>query len=766
MHDASVRPPEWQRRIIDRLIHHRFAVLLVVALVTAIAAFYARRLTFDSNIEVWFLEDDESLLTYRSFLEQFHADEIEVVGIISDDVFKPDLLKAVDGITRQAEKLENVHRVHSLTNVKVIRSLGVAHVSVEKLAEDLPRTAESARKLREEALSNPLVSGILVSGDGRATAVVVEMDPAGNNVEAKSAVVRGLEKIARRNLPPGVEWHLAGSPSFDEAFFRYSERDFMLLAPFAALVVLGICLALLRRTKVALVPLAVVVLSVIWTFGLMGLLGCKINVISTSLIPIVLAVGVADGIHVVSEYYQELMEGKPHGEAVAYSASSLITPCFFTSLTTVMGFLSLLTSSLKPVFEFGWLAASGVVIAFALTMTVLPAVFSLLPPPDPAVIARERAGWLAPVLARLGRPGRRDSLVVLGCSALLLAGSLYSLPGLQVGANPLNYFRPDDPIRTSTYRVDEALGGTASFDFLVNTQPQGLKEPTVLKRLRALERKMESMPAVSNLLSVLDSLREVRRVMTDGRRESAVIPKTRPEAAQFYLMIEGDEEFRRNVLGNYQTTRLTARVRISDSEKLIARIPELSADLRENYRDRELSVEATGYIKLMNDMETYLLDSQIRSLLIAFVTITIMMGLLLRSVRLALFSLIPNLLPIVCGLAFMSVAGIALDPGTVMIGGMALGLVVDDTVHFLVRLSRNLGSADLREAIDRTMTQTGRPIIFTSIILAAGCATAAIGSFSPTVYFGLVSALVVVMALVADLVLLPAALLIIAPRMR
>ena len=173
-----------------------------------------------------------------------------------------------------------------------------------------------------------------------------------------------------------------------------------------------------------------------------------------------------------------------------------------------------------------------------------------------------------------------------------------------------------------------------------------------------------------------------------------------------------------------------------------------------------LSIESTGYVKLMADMERYLFESQIESLTVAFIVITLMMFVLLRSVKLGLLAMIPNGLPILFGLGFMTLAGIPLDPGTIMIGSMALGLVVDDTVHFLVRLRRSLADAPMPAAIERTMSQTGRPIIVTSVVLALGFATLGFGSFTPNVAFGVVSAVVILCALLADLLLLPAVLLV------
>ena len=763
--NASIVPPVWERRLVDTILRYRVAVLLVCALVTGLAGYQTRDLSFDSDIEIWFLEDDQSLQTYRRFLEQFQSDEIEVIGVFADDVFTPELLWAIDRITREAARAPYTYDITSLTNARILTSPSAFHLVIGQLMEEIPATAEAAAEVRKRALDKVMIRDNLVNADGSATAIIVELDPSATLIEQKRELLEELDRIVNRHLPADGDYLLAGSPTLDEAFYRYTERDFALLVPLGALVVIGVCLALLRRVGVTLAALAVVTLAALWTFGLMGALGLKVNVISSSLIVVILAVGVADSIHIVSDYYDELRAGKAKLEALAAGTAALIVPCLFTSATTAAGFLSLLTSDLKPTGEFGWLAAVGVVLAFLLSITFLPAMLSFLPAPKTASIQGRQARLLERLLDRLGHPTRKSSLVVLGVSAVLIVLAVVGIMKVPIGVNPLNYFRRDDPVRQAIIRVDHELGGSGSFDLVINARPEGLKDPEILRRLDRLEQRLESLPGIPRAFSVLDSLRESRRLLTDGRPESAILPDSRQLAAQLYLILEGDEQFRRNVLGDYQTTRMTARVQFYMASKLVKDIQKLQEELRQNYDDDALRIEPTGYVLLMSYMEKYMLDSQISSLLVAFSVITLMMILLMRSLRLGLFSLIPNCVPIALGLAFMAPAGIALDPGTVMIGSMALGLVVDDTVHFLVRLRRNLATGDLETAIAGAMRQTGRPIILTSLILSLGFLTLTIGSFNPNISFGLVSAVVIVLAVVADLVMLPAALIGLRPRL-
>lgn len=306
--------------------------------------------------------------------------------------------------------------------------------------------------MRKRALGNVLVRDHLVSRNGRATAIVVELDPEGNSFEGKVEMISALRSIVKKHLPKEIEWCNSGSPSLDDAFYRYSERDFSILGPVAALVILFVCIALYGISWTALCPMLVVTLANLWIFGLMGFLGIKINVVSSSLLALTLAVGVADSIHVISDYFRELAAGLSRDEAIAHSAAGLVIPCFFTSATTAAGFLALLTSELGVIGQFGWLAAVAVTFAFILSMTLLPVLLKILPAPKSKVIARGQRSSIARLLEYLGRPTRKSSWTVLTLCAVLFVVAGWSLTHIKIGANPLTYFRKGDVVRTNTYR--------------------------------------------------------------------------------------------------------------------------------------------------------------------------------------------------------------------------------------------------------------------------------------------------------------------------
>jgi hypothetical protein len=301
---------------------------------------------------------------------------------------------------------------------------------------------------------------------------------------------------------------------------------------------------------------------------------------------------------------------------------------------------------------------------------------------------------------------------------------------------------------------------------MVTVAPGGLKEPAILGRVDGLAAWLRHGPVATEVVSVVDYLKEMHRAFTGDPVNGAVLPETRDLVAQFYLLMEQRDDLDALVQGNYSVGRVTARVRLSDAEHLTARLGEIEPALAAAPGGDAMAVTTTGYSKLMAEIESYLVASQVRSFAAAFALVVVLLGLVLRSARLALFAMIPNVVPIAMGLGFMAMAGIPLDPGTVMIGGVAMGLVVDDTVHFLVRLRRHVASGgSLDEAVRRSLDQAARPIIATSITLAAGFGAMVAASFSPNAHFGVVTAVVIVLALIGDLIVLPAALLWLRPRL-
>ena len=755
----------WQKKFLGPVLRHRYLTLLVVGLITVLAGFYAARVEMDNSIEIWFLEDDPAIVEYREFLDRFGADEVTVLGVFADDVFEPEVLNTVQRIARAAEQVKNVHSVVSVADVAV-PVMRDDTLQIAPLFDQFPVSASEANAARAQVRQSSLVHGHLVAEDERATAILISLAPEGNDFESKTRLVYDLEQVVEREAGPNskLRFSMAGSPPFDRAFAEHSQRDFRVLGPLAALLIVVGTYLIFRRLSATVVPLAVVGVALIWMNGVMGWLGLKVNVLTAGLGALVLAAGVAESLHVLTEYYRFLAAGHKPDEAVELAVTDLLVPCFFTSITTVAGMISLLYSPLAPLKEFGLLSSIGISFAFILTFTLLPSVLTMTKPPKPEFLDEHVTGRVARILKWFATPTRSRAQITLA-GALALAGLAgYSLTHLTIGANPMNYFKADDPVSLATREIDARLGGSGTVEYAVSAPDGALTDPDVIRTVDRFERWMETRPGNAKILSYVDILKETKSLMA-GVPITSALPESQAEAEQYFLLLQSDPNFGSWVQDDNSSARVTARIRMSaldDSENKVGRIEQ---EIRERFNSDKVTITMTGFVKLMGDMEHYLMQSQLQSFGAAFIMIALQMFLLLRSIKLGAFSLIPNVFPILYGLAFMVWMDIDLDPGTVMTASIALGLIVDDTVHFMYRIRHSLlHGATLEQAIENTMLETGKPILFTTALLAAGFAIMATGSFAPTVNFGLITAATIVIAFLSELLILPAALLIIRPK--
>lgn len=738
------------RRFIEAVVHHHVLVLVLTALLTGGAAYFAAETRFDASIEIWFLEDDPEILSYRHFGKTFGADEFIVVGLFADDVFSPPTLGALERLGERVAELEGVARVESLLTVSTIEAknddLVIEHVIT---ASRTPAALDAAKR---RALADPTIAGAFVSKDGKATALLAFIEPStSTSFEGKTRFVEQLEALASAECRAGLEVIVGGSPSIGAGVQRHSKRDFLYLGALAVLLIMVSTRALFGRLSTMVLPVSVVGIALLMVLAVMAIFGLRVNIVSQSITAVLFTVGVADAVHVLSELRLELSKGRALKAAVIDTSVTLFEPCFFTSLTTALGMLSLQSSQLRPVAEAGGLSALGVVFAFLATFTVLPALLVTFPSMCPAP-ARD-SDRLARFLRYAGAPTPMRARLIVGSVVALTAASLLLVPHIEVGANALSYFKASDPIRQNIERIDEALGGATSMELLVTAPNGGLRDRDNLLRIEAFETWLETLPAIETVISVGDVLERVNYAMTG----EAALPASSEAVAQAYLLVEDEPGFENLVRGEASLGRLSARVSMVHAKDLIRYVPEIERRVKEEFPGPELQLEPTGFVKLMSEMEQYIVTSQIRSFSLAFLLVALVMFVVLRSFELGLISLIPNLAPVVLGLGVMSLAGIPLDPGTVMVASISLGLVVDDTIHIMSRARLKLRAGNnLAAAFAETIPEVGRAVVSTSVILCAGFGVLTFGSFRPNVFLGAVTALVVVLAVIADLFLLPA----------
>ena len=742
--------------------------LLAVLVVTAVTAVYSAGVSFDNSIEVWFLEDDPDLVTYHEFTESFDSDQIVVLAWRDPELWTADGLRFAWDLGEAISSLERVEKVRSIVALtEVVAEPGVLTVRPMYDPDEPPDPEE----LRARVMGDELLVGALVGRAGDVASIVVTVDHLMGRTHEKRILARDIRRVVERfGEQRDLRVRLAGPTILDDAFLRHTERDFLTIMPAMVLVIVIIILILFQTWRALLLPMSVVALASCWVTGLTVMIGQKLTIIHGIIYPMLLGVGIATSIHLLSRTLLLRREGHSPREAADSALRQLLTPSFFTAATTVAGLSSLNFSNLAPLRQFGQIGAFGIASAFVLSYALGAWLL-------PWVAAKESTGDAHHPLDRLwakwdrwltalGELALKRAARVMVVSVLLSAIGLAGLFFLEIGSNPVEYFTKRDPVRQDLEFIDQELAGTTRLEVIVSTGVEGgVKEPEVLADMESVERWLREVDGVGASVSLADYVKELRRALRGGDEAERRLPDDRREVAQLLLLVDDPEEIESMVNFEYSSARITTTVRASQADDLTARIDELDELLEQTFEPPNSAI-STGMSKLIANMDRYLLFSATRSMGLAFITVLLCMTLALRSVRLGLFSMIPNILPVALVIGFMGWVGIKLDPGTTMIGAVALGLVVDNTVHFLHHLRRRVHDGDdIHDAVVDTLMKTGRAVVTTSVVLTLGFELMLLASFSPNIHFGLLCGLAIAIALVADLVVLPAALVLVKPKL-
>jgi predicted RND superfamily exporter protein len=728
-------------RLIRLLLGGRWVVLVPLAAIVVVSATSVSRIKFDNSIETWFLDEEPSLAIYDHFSATFNADQIVIVGLFAEDVFDKDVLAAIDQISVAVAKLKFADRVQSITHTSLAERIG----------------GFEAPDFREQILASPLQRGLLLSPDNNATAIIVHYAREGNTFRKKQEFVAALREIvSAATVGAKIDAAISGAPVLGDAGQTRNSADLRLLIPAMIAVIVIIAFGLFQSVVMTLLPLAVSGMAALFAYGLMAAVGWRMTMISVILIPLILAVGVAHSIHVINRYRLNLNNGLDNESAVVDSVRRLARPCFFTCITTVIGLLSLLVSELEPVQEFAVTAAAGVFAAFVISMTFLPVMLLL----------RRRKLRYRPTIAG----SIVDNLLALvyrassahPCKIVMLClfvgiGFTWLATRVETRLDPMSWIRHDDPIRVDTQRIDNAFGGALSLEFLLTSADGQLDEPDILRRMDALQDWLMANTKVAVATSVADLVKEAARIARGAGESGFDLPKTRFLTTELLGKLRSDGQLGPWVTPAYTEARIAARVPLSSAQEIIKEIPAIEQRIAQSFDGAGVTVTLTGHAVLASKMQTHMLSSQLHSFAVALGVVSLVMIILMRSAALGLLAMVPNLLPIAIGLGAMTLLDIPLSPATVMIAAVALGIVVDDTVHLMTDFERGVRSTKkVGSAIKSTLLEVGQPVMVTSVLLVAGFSTLILGSFLPTRQVGGLVALIVAAALLTDLVFLPA----------
>ena len=734
------------------IIRWPWITLGILLLITGVFLAGIPRLQIDNSVDSMLPDDHPARLLYDEVNDTFGGTDVMVIAVHSEDIFSEGTLSQVIKLTEIFQRLPGVDEVVSLSTAKRMDGEDGTLV-VRELMPKAPETDAARDDLRTYVVGQEMYVNNIISSDGLYAGIVVELLP---NVD-DSAVYTSLRQVidAQANAD---DIYVAGGPAVNAEMTTSMKGDLVQLIPFVLLVLAIVLYLSLRTVAGVILPLAVVLLTVIWTAGLMAWLGIPMAMISTTLPIMLIAIGVADAIHILTEYYAGLRGGEEKRSAIRTVVKHIGVAIVLTSITTLVGFLSLGTSPVQQVMQFGLFVGFGVMAALAITLTLIPAALELGRGPKlgarkvtkPSISTRVLT-WLSKFVVK-----RRKALLIVGSVLFVLAA--IGSTRLVVETNTLRFFRPETPIREATEVVDSSFGGSESLSVIVNGD---IKSPDVLNGMLEFQDWANTLPEVGYTASVADYVTQINEALHDNDPVERVIPQTRNAVAQeilLYEMSSDPSDFARVVNYNYEQARVVLRMESLSSSELGALVQQVE-DEAVRSADSQFDVEVMGSTYLFKVLTDLLVSGQILSLLVSLLGVALVVGLIFRSVRFGLLSMIPLGFTITLNFGIMGWLNIPLDTATTMLASIAIGIGVDYTVHFLSKYRRELRAGNTSHAaVGETIQTTGRAISYNVVAVAAGFAVLLFSSFGPIATLGALVALSMGVSGLAALTLLPAAL--------
>ncbi len=747
-----------------RLIVRRpLPVLAAVAVITVLSFVPILRLQVDNSIDNWLLEDDPGIQAYEEFRREFQNDEYIVIGYRPPGgVLSRQGIELARRLTDELSQVDGVLDVESIVTAEEIRASGDV-LSVGKLVRP-PLSDSERRRILAKLSHDRLYRGSLASRDGSAGAVFVKVERGGtDNLSRRWKIIEDVRAVA--DAAP-IPLYLTGGVMFDHALFHTMVQDQRLLIPLMMAIFVVVLTWLFRTATGVLLPSLTVAVSIVWTFALLELTGFTLNVVAAILPVVLLAIGVADSVHLISEYQEQLAGKTGKHAALVQAVSTVFVPCLFTSVTTALGFLGLLAIRVAPLREFGLFAAAGTMLAFVATFTMVPAALAALPPPPPrrAVAAKRRRLSLASLFTFVST----HRTWVLATSAAFMVIGLAGLPGVRTSANWYRYLHRDNAVIEATDFVEDNIGGVYTIELLVSATKNGeesIKSLDAMREIQKLERQLESDPFIERALSPADFVATMNRTMHGDDPAFEQLPESRDAVGQLLLMYEMDApdgRFYDFVNFDFSRARIMARARMSEAD-VHHRFLHKARRLARSFQ--HISAIPTGLMVLYNDVERHMLTGMITGFSVAFITVSLMMVILLRTLRHGLLAMIPGALPVVFVVGMTGWLGVALGTMPAMMGNVALGIAVDNAIHMLTRYRRLRRSGMAPQgAIEQAAIVVGRPVLFTTSVLCLGFAVLGFSRLVPNQFFGILTAIVLFGSLVGALVTLPATILVIDER--
>lgn len=758
------------RRVLEFPIRRPARVILVALLATA---FFATRivdpttgelkLRIDPSFDAILPDDAPARVYYDWVKQEFGDDQSLIISLVLDDVFTLDNLHMIQRISDLLEEAEGVDYVTSLATADHIGSEDEG-VATRPFLEPAPETEADAERIRARVHGNPVYAGNLVSPDSRATAFIVYVDDTPEQTFTDKNLDLRMFEIVDDASGDG-EVFISGTAHMRAATSRVLRADLSFMLPAVALLMALIAFASFRSARGVAIPLLTIVVATLWTLGLMAWADVPINLVTTIIPVLLLTVGFAYSVHMVSDYYKALSHDpvavEAEGGPVSWALHHVSLPLLLTCLTTIVGFLSLTISRFPAIREFGLVSVFGVSATTLLTLTLSPALLQLLGPPGRKQSEIEQTAttpsparfdtWVSKV-GSFCIAHRRQLLIAAGVVSGLTIWGVYQI---KIDTHLITNFSSDHPVRVHFEAINDTLEGARPFSVVLQSeQSEAFLDPENLRALDELTAWLEAQPEIGGATSFADYVKLLNRAFNEDDPQFLRIPDDANLIKQYLLFGETDE-LEDYVASGYENALIRVRSKCETTHEIAGLVERIEARMSELPEHIEAGV--TGNTVVLAQSIDAIANGQIESLSIAAVFIYLILAILFGSARMGFVGLIPNILPVLLFFGLLGLTGVPLNATTGLIACVVLGIAVDDTIHFMTRFNIEARErADEKQGALAALNSVARPVTITTVGLCLGFLVFTTGELRNQTEFGALAALVLAFAWAVDMTFTPA----------
>lgn len=734
-----------------KLVKEPKIVIILTVFFTVLISTFIPRIKFDADLSNLIPNNDPVIEELKIATEDFGSQSLILVVLKSEDILTSNSLKKIDELSVEISSIDGVFNVVNPLNVEILESSEWG-MEIIPICEEIPETEDQITSFKK-TLDDSVYKDLFISRDGKAALIMITPD---SSIEpGKENRLAGELAVLVDKYQGPEEIYLVGDVY--AAFYaeKAMKKDVLLLTPLVFVVLVLVLYYGFKTLSGVVLPMITVALSSLFAVGFMAAFGVKISIITVLVPVILLAIGSAQGIHIINRFYSYVREGNTKKEALELTMKELTNPILMTSLTTAAGFLSLLSSPIPPIKYFGIFTSIGVLIAMLLSLYFIPAVLLLIP-----VKIKQSKSKNKQLTLRLDRLTtlvvKNPKITIISFLVICLLGIRLSF-NLKTEGNMLKYFEKNSPVIQGTDLVEEEFGGTLQLSIVVDTFTiDGVKEPELLQKLEKIEAFLEKTDNVYHPKSLATVVKEINKAITG----EYVIPETKEAVAQELLIysFQGGSSLDYFISHSYDKTVVNARLANKGSEEIKKVLNTIEDFLKKEFgSDSSVKITLTGMPKVMYRVMDQFAKSQILSLLTSAFLVSIIVSFIMKSVVYGLISIVPLISTIAVNFGYMSIRNIPLDAVTSMISGIAIGIGVDYSIHYISTFREEMKKdLSLEEIAVNASLKSGSGIALNAITLFLGFLSLVVSNFRAIKLFGFLTAMTMLLSAFSALTLLPA----------